>query len=81
MVSECIKKNSVAFAINAYTHTAFSDPAWIRTKGLQLRRLLLYPAELPGRMQNCLKRRKGNKTLRKNGKSVYDMKLQCHKMR
>lgn len=25
----------------------FSDPDWIRTNGLQLRRLLLYPAELP----------------------------------
>ena len=24
----------------------FSDPVWIRTKDLQLRRLLLYPAEL-----------------------------------
>lgn len=25
----------------------FCDPDWIRTNGLQLRRLLLYPAELP----------------------------------
>ena len=30
------------------------DPAWIRTRDLQLRRLLLYPPELRGRRGNVL---------------------------
>lgn len=30
----------------------FCDPDWIRTNGLQLRRLLLYPAELPDQTAN-----------------------------
>jgi hypothetical protein len=34
------------------------DPDWIRTNGLLLRRQLLYPAELPDRLEND--RRKGS---------------------
>lgn len=38
----------------------FSDPDWIRTNDPQLRRLVLYPAELPGRCSWCIKKvRKG----------------------
>ncbi len=38
----------------------FCDPDWIRTNDPQLRRLVLYPAELPGRSQ-LKKVRKGKK--------------------
>ncbi len=44
-VKKKIRTQNTAFAL--FLILIFCDPDWIRTNGLQLRRLLLYPAELP----------------------------------
>ena len=40
--------------------TAFCDPDWIRTNDPQLRRLMLYPTELPDQYFNNIQERTNN---------------------
>jgi hypothetical protein len=42
-----LSKSNKAVKIKALQMKCFCDPDWIRTNDPQLRRLMLYPAELP----------------------------------